>query len=168
MKHRIHSCLRVSNIKSRRTNKAASETMLNTTVTVFWFRWAHGKVKDLQSERRESPDPEAAGCCSEPGSVTAPLLPGGCWMWHVHCSKAPLSVPLACWILGHEEKRIKLSILKTLENGKLKNKTKIPTLDKSTDPTEAQQTEEGKHIQQVVGEYDFKMWYFCLCSGVFV
>ena len=27
----------------------------------------------------------------------------------------------------------------------LKNKTKIPTLDKSTDPTEAQQTKEGKH-----------------------
>ena len=31
----------------------------------------------LQSERREFPDPEAAGCCSEPGSEAAPLLPGG-------------------------------------------------------------------------------------------
>lgn len=32
----------------------------------------------LQSERRESPDPEAAGCCSEPESVAALLLLGGC------------------------------------------------------------------------------------------
>lgn len=73
VKHRLHKLTWHSKTEEERNRQ--SSTGNHATLCCCYDLGPGGH---LQSERRESPDPEAAGCCSEPGSVAAPLLPGGC------------------------------------------------------------------------------------------